>query len=87
MARATSCGLISKGAADSLSLELAERGFAVDKYVPYGEISTTLKFLARRALENSSASSAARREFAELAAELVRRIAARPRPGAVPQAH
>lgn len=77
-----------KGMADSLSLELAEAGFTVDKYVPYGEISTTLKYLARRSLENSSASSAAYNEFIELSQELIRRAVTRPGPSrAVPEAY
>ena len=64
-----------KGMSDALSLELAEQGFGTDKYVPYGSIDTTLKYLARRALENSDAASgASHAEMRELVQELTRRL-------------
>ncbi|MFM7588536.1 MAG: proline dehydrogenase family protein, partial [Bacteroidota bacterium] len=57
------------GMSDSLSAELADTGFRVAKYLPYGPVDKVLPYLLRRARENSSAAGELSREYALLLAE------------------
>lgn len=57
------------GMSDSLSVELADAGYNVAKYLPFGPIDKVLPYLLRRAKENSSAAGELSREYALLLAE------------------
>ena len=57
------------GMSDSLSTELADEGYRVAKYLPYGPVDKVLPYLLRRARENSSAAGELSREYALLLAE------------------
>ncbi|MFM8786424.1 MAG: proline dehydrogenase family protein [Bacteroidota bacterium] len=57
------------GMSDSLSAELADEGYRVAKYLPYGPVDKVLPYLLRRARENSSAAGELSREYALLLAE------------------
>ncbi|MFM9143690.1 MAG: proline dehydrogenase family protein, partial [Bacteroidota bacterium] len=61
------------GMSDSLSGELAEAGYQVAKYLPYGPVREVLPYLLRRAKENSSAAGEISREYAHLLRERQRR--------------
>lgn len=61
------------GMADPLSFGLAQGGFRVVKYVPYGPLRQAFPYLSRRAEENSSLSDQSGREVRWLAEELARR--------------
>ncbi|MFM9060924.1 MAG: proline dehydrogenase family protein [Bacteroidota bacterium] len=61
------------GMSDSLSGELAEAGYQVAKYLPYGPVREVLPYLLRRAKENSSAAGEISREYAHLLKERQRR--------------
>lgn len=57
------------GMSDSLSSELADAGYRVAKYLPYGPVDKVLPYLLRRARENSAAAGELSREYALLLAE------------------
>jgi len=57
------------GMSDSLSVELADAGYKVAKYLPFGPVNKVLPYLLRRAGENSSAAGEISREYALLLAE------------------
>jgi proline dehydrogenase len=57
------------GMSDSLSVELADAGYRVAKYLPFGPVDKVLPYLLRRARENSSAAGELSREYALLLAE------------------
>lgn len=61
------------GMSDSLSGELADAGYRVAKYLPYGPVREVLPYLLRRAKENSSAAGEISREYAQLLRERQRR--------------
>ncbi len=61
------------GMGDNLSYVLANSGFNVSKYVPYGPVADAVPYLIRRAEENSSAAGQVSRELELLAKELKRR--------------
>ncbi len=61
------------GMSDNISFNLAERGYNVAKYLPYGPIKTVLPYLGRRAQENSSVSGQVGREMSLIVTELRRR--------------
>ncbi len=61
------------GMGDNISYVLADRGFNVSKYVPYGPVPETIPYLIRRANENSSAAGQVSRELELLERELKRR--------------
>ncbi len=61
------------GMSDNLTYNLADRGFNVTKYVPYGPIRAVIPYLTRRAAENSSIKGQAGRELQLIDRELKRR--------------
>lgn len=61
------------GMSDNLSFNLADAGFNVAKYVPYGPVKEVLPYLFRRAQENTSISGMMGRELNLILAERKRR--------------
>ncbi len=61
------------GMSDHLTYNLAEGGYNVVKYVPYGKVKTMLPYLIRRAEENSSVKGQSSRELLLIKHELKRR--------------
>ena len=61
------------GMSDNLSNTLAEKGFNVAKYVPYGPVKAVIPYLVRRAQENTSVAGQTSRELNLINAELKRR--------------
>jgi len=58
---------------DNLTFNLAEKGYNVVKYVPYGEVKTMMPYLFRRAEENTSVKGQSSRELLLIKKELERR--------------
>ena len=61
------------GMSDHLTYNLAEKGYNVTKYVPYGKVKTMVPYLIRRAEENSSVTGQSSRELLLIEQELKRR--------------
>ncbi|HUI32619.1 MAG TPA: proline dehydrogenase family protein [Dysgonamonadaceae bacterium] len=61
------------GMGDHLTYNLAEGGYNVVKYVPYGEVKTMIPYLIRRAEENSSVAGQSSRELSLIKEEMKRR--------------
>ncbi len=61
------------GMSDHISFNLANAGFNVVKYVPYGPIETVMPYLFRRAEENTSIAGQSSRELELISKELKRR--------------
>lgn len=61
------------GMSDHLTYNLAERGYNVVKYVPYGKVRTMIPYLIRRAEENSSVTGQTSRELSLIKEEIKRR--------------
>ncbi|MFA6367769.1 MAG: proline dehydrogenase family protein [Bacteroidales bacterium] len=61
------------GMSDHITNNLAEKGYNVVKYVPYGEVKTMMPYLFRRAEENSSVKGQTSRELRLIEKELKRR--------------
>lgn len=61
------------GMSDNISYNLANAGYNVAKYVPYGPVETVMPYLFRRAEENKSISGQSSREFSLISNELKRR--------------
>jgi proline dehydrogenase len=61
------------GMGDNLSYILANGGYNVSKYVPYGPVADAIPYLIRRAQENSSAAGQVSRELELITKELERR--------------
>lgn len=61
------------GMSDHITYNLAERGYNVVKYVPYGEVRTMMPYLFRRAEENSSVKGQSSRELILIEKEIQRR--------------
>lgn len=61
------------GMSDHITYNLAEQGYNVAKYVPYGKVKTMIPYLIRRAEENSSAIGQSSRELFMIKQELTRR--------------
>jgi proline dehydrogenase len=51
------------GMSDNISYGLAEAGFNVAKYVPYGPVLSVMPYLVRRASENTSVAGQTSREL------------------------
>lgn len=65
------------GMSDHISFNLANAGYNVVKYVPYGPVETVMPYLFRRAEENTSIAGQSGRELELIKKELGRRRAAR----------
>lgn len=61
------------GMSDNISFNLAQNGYNVAKYLPYGPVKSVLPYLGRRAQENSSVSGQVGREMSLIVKELDRR--------------
>lgn len=61
------------GMSDHISFNLADEGYNVTKYIPYGPVRNILPYLIRRAEENTSISGQTGRELALLEQERMRR--------------
>jgi proline dehydrogenase len=65
---------------DNFSFNLANAGFNVAKYVPYGPVKAVLPYLFRRAKENTAIAGQASRELDLIKREKKRRAQSRPAP-------
>ncbi len=65
------------GMGDHLSFPLAEAGFNVAKYIPYGPVRDVFPYLVRRAEENTSIAGQSSRELHLINAEINRRAASK----------
>jgi len=63
------------GMSDHISFNLADRGFNVVKYFPFGPVRYVMPYLFRRAEENTSVEGQAGRELTLLTKEVIRRKA------------
>jgi len=61
------------GMSDNISFNLANQGYNVAKYVPYGPVQHVLPYLLRRAEENTSVKGQSGRELLLISSELKRR--------------
>jgi proline dehydrogenase len=61
------------GMSDNLTFNLANAGFRVAKYVPYGQVKEVIPYLIRRAQENTSVTGDAGRELLLVQQEVKRR--------------
>jgi|TARA_B110000196_G_scaffold37425_1_gene27943 proline dehydrogenase len=61
------------GMSDNITFSLAESGYRVLKYLPYGPVKEVVPYLIRRANENSSVSGQSNRELDMISKELKRR--------------
>ncbi|MDD4778509.1 MAG: proline dehydrogenase family protein [Fermentimonas sp.] len=61
------------GMSDHITYGLAEHGYNVAKYVPYGEVKTMMPYLFRRAEENTSMKGQTSRELRLIHTEIKRR--------------
>lgn len=68
------------GMSDNLSFNLADAGYRVAKYVPYGPVASVLPYLFRRAQENTSVAGQTGRELGLIVKETKRRRGRSERP-------
>jgi proline dehydrogenase len=61
------------GMSDNISYNLAENGFNVAKYLPFGPVKDVMPYLIRRAEENTSVAGQTSRELSMIKAERKRR--------------
>ena len=61
------------GMSDHISFNLANEGYNVAKYVPYGPVKDVMPYLMRRAEENTSVAGQTGRELDLLETEIDRR--------------
>ena len=61
------------GMSDNISFNLANAGFNVAKYVPYGQVQEVMPYLIRRAQENSAVAGEMSREYKMVIEEIKRR--------------
>ncbi|EKB49878.1 proline dehydrogenase family protein [Cecembia lonarensis] len=61
------------GMSDNISFNLADAGYNVVKYVPYGPVEKVMPYLSRRAEENTSVAGQSSREFELIKKEMNRR--------------
>lgn len=62
-----------KGMSDNISFNLANSGYNVSKYLPYGPVKATIPYLTRRAEENTAIAGQMGKELSYLFAERDRR--------------
>jgi proline dehydrogenase len=65
------------GMSDNISFNLANAGYNVAKYVPYGPVRSVMPYLFRRAAENTSVAGQSSRELILIRKELSRRRSSR----------
>ena len=65
------------GMSDNISFNLANSGYNVSKYLPYGPVESTLPYLARRAEENTAIAGQMSKELETIVKERRRRAHAR----------
>ena len=58
---------------DNISFILADLGYNVSKYLPYGPVKDTMPYLIRRAQENTSVAGQMGKELSLVIKELERR--------------
>lgn len=63
------------GMSDHISFNLANAGYRVAKYLPYGPVKAVMPYLFRRAAENTSVKGQAGRELTLISKEMARRRA------------
>lgn len=61
------------GMSDNITFNLADAGYNVAKYMPYGPVKEVIPYLVRRAQENSSVAGEVSRELSLIVKELERR--------------
>jgi proline dehydrogenase len=61
------------GMSDNISFNLANAGYNVAKYVPYGPVRSVMPYLFRRAAENTSVAGQSSRELTLIRKEIKRR--------------
>jgi proline dehydrogenase len=61
------------GMSDNISYNLANEGYNVSKYLPYGPVKSTLPYLIRRAQENTAIAGQMGKELKYIIAEIERR--------------
>ena len=61
------------GMGDNISFNLADKGYNVSKYLPYGPVADVTPYLMRRAEENTSVAGQTNRELKLVTAEIKRR--------------
>lgn len=61
------------GMSDNISFNLAQSGYNVAKYVPYGPVKSVMPYLLRRAEENTSVAGQSSRELTLIRNEVKRR--------------
>jgi proline dehydrogenase len=61
------------GMSDHISFNLADAGYRVAKYVPYGPVKELIPYLSRRAVENTSVKGQTGRELKLIETEIKRR--------------
>lgn len=61
------------GMSDNLTFNLAQAGFRVGKYLPYGQVREVIPYLIRRAQENSAVTGDVGRELTLVSREIKRR--------------
>jgi proline dehydrogenase len=61
------------GMSDNISYNLAENGYNVAKYLPFGPVKDVMPYLIRRAEENTSVAGQTSRELSMIKAERKRR--------------
>ena len=61
------------GMSDNITFNLADKGYNVAKYLPYGPVKEVVAYLIRRAQENSSVTGDMSREYKQLSDEMKRR--------------
>jgi proline dehydrogenase len=64
-----------KGMSDTISFNLADAGYNVSKYLPYGPVKATIPYLTRRAEENTAIAGQMGKELSDLIDERERRKA------------
>lgn len=64
-----------KGMSDTISFNLADAGYNVSKYLPYGPVKATIPYLTRRAEENTAIAGQMGKELSDLMEEKARRKA------------